>query len=306
MDWSSGFFESPSDAMSETSSLELIHESEDGYSLLFRCATGGRYRLYKALKPEYRDIPVYHDLLRKEYSIGIQLDHPNIRRYLGIRHMEGIGEAIEMEWIDGVPLNECSIPDRKYAIRIIDELCDALEYVHRKQTIHRDIKPSNILITHNGLNLKLIDFGFSDADWCSILKTRAGTLAYASPELRNGGEVDCRTDIYSLGAVINGILPRNHGVSGRCMKEDRDKRFPTAGSVRTALHRRRTLAILAATVVPAAFAAFATIAVLSPSGKTVIPASEDPRIPAAATDTSAIDIEDVFNEATKLIIDAAD
>ena len=321
MDWSSGFFESPSAALSEPSSLELIHESKDGYSLLFRCSSGGRFRLYKALKPEFRDQPVYRDLLRKEFSIGVQLDHPNIRRYLDFRPIEGLGEAIEMEWIDGTPLDECDIHDRKSAVRIIDGLCDALEYVHRKQIIHRDIKPSNILVTHNGLNVKLIDFGFSDADWCSLLKTPAGTLKYASPELKTGGDVDCRTDVYSLGAVIKEILPRNHGVAGKCLRDDRNSRFTSAESVKSALHRRRALSVAAAVSIPLVLIVIAAALIL-PAGNTVGSGSGNMPAPAAITpadtpaiapadtpaitpaDTGSVDIEDVFNEATKMIMDA--
>lgn len=316
MDWSSGFFESPSDVLLEPSSLELIHESEDGYSLLFKCSSGGRFRLYKALKPEYRDQSVYRDLLRKEFSIGVQLDHPNIRRYLDFRSIEGLGEAIEMEWIDGAPLDECDIQDRKFAVRVIDGLCDALEYVHRKQIIHRDIKPSNILVTYNGLNVKLIDFGFSDADWCSLLKAPAGTLRYASPELKSGGDVDCRTDIYSLGAVIKEILHCNYGVAGKCLRDDRNSRFKSAESVKSALHRRLALSFGVNVSIPLVLIAIAAVALFFPSRNMAgsgnlsvpfnpaVPYSSDDSTALTPADTGAVDIEDVFNEATKMIIEA--
>ena len=318
MDWSSGFFESPSDALSEPSSLELIHESKDGYSLLLKSSSGGRFRLYKALKPEFRDQPVYRDLLRKEFSIGVQLDHPNIRRYIDFRSIEGLGEAIEMEWIDGMPLDECDIQDKNSAVRIIDGLCDALEYVHRKQIIHRDIKPSNILVTHNGLNVKLIDFGFSDAAWCSLLKVPAGTQRYASPELKTGGEIDCRTDIYSLGTVIKEILPWNYGVARKCMRANPDSRFSSALSVKSALHRRRALSAAAIVAGPLVLISIAAATFISPSRDTAVseeahsafnpavPSSSDVPAGLKPADTGSIDIEDVFNEATKMIIDAAD
>lgn len=314
MDWTSGFFESPSDALSEPLSLELIHESKDGYSRLLRSSSGGRFRLYKTLKPEYREKTVYRDLLRKEFSIGVQLDHPNIRRYLDFRSIEGLGEAIEMEWIDGTPLDECCSQNKNSAVRIIDGLCDALEYVHRKQIIHRDIKPSNILVTHNGLNVKLIDFGFSDADWCSLLKIPAGTQRYASPELKMGGDVDCRSDIYSLGAVIKEILPWNYGVARKCMRDNRNSRFASAESVKSALHRRRTLSAAAIVSISLALISISAAIIIFPSRNideygnpfdpVVSSASDDPASIKPA-DTGSVDIEDVFNEATKMIIDAA-
>ena len=84
------------------------------------------------------------------------------------------------------------ISDKKLSRKIVSQLCDVLEYIHSKQVIHKDLKPENILITHNGQNVKLIDFGLSDSDDYAPLKFHAGTQAYAAPELLSGGKIDCR------------------------------------------------------------------------------------------------------------------
>ena len=63
----------------------------------------------------------------------------------------GLGNCIEMEWMDGVSLSEllkAGRPDRKLFRKLASELCDALIYMHNRQTLHRDIKPSNIMVTH--------------------------------------------------------------------------------------------------------------------------------------------------------------
>ena len=70
-----------------------------------------------------------------------------------------------MQWIDGVTLRSMlGHMDAGQEREVIDGICDALEYIHSKQIVHRDLKPENIIITHNGQNVKLIDFGLSDAD----------------------------------------------------------------------------------------------------------------------------------------------
>lgn len=55
------------------------------------------------------------------------------------------------------------------------QTCAALDYIHRRQIIHRDLKPENIMLTGNGGNVKLIDFGYSDTDSYAVLKQPAGT-----------------------------------------------------------------------------------------------------------------------------------
>ena len=82
------------------------------------------------------------------------------------------------------------------------ELTEAVGYAHAKGIVHRDLKPSNILITVNGENVKLLDFGLADADSYAILKQPAGTLRYISPEQVQTAVADVRNDIYSLGVVL--------------------------------------------------------------------------------------------------------
>ena len=147
--------------------LELIHSSDDGFSELYRGCKNGRFFVYKALKKEYRGNPLYEELLRKDFNIGFSLSHTGICQYFGLIDFPSIGNCIVMEWIDGRNLeNLISSGEigKGLARKIICELCDALGYIHKKQIIHRDLKPENIMITDNGHNVKIIDFGFSDAD----------------------------------------------------------------------------------------------------------------------------------------------
>lgn len=147
-----------------------------------------------------------------------------------------------------------SLGDRPTVRKILLELCDALEYLHRHQIIHRDLKPSNIMITRNGRNVKLIDFGLSDADWYATFKNPAGTKDYISPEQMAGESVDCRADIYSLGKIMQamGVYSR---IAAVCAAEDRDKRYGSVAEVRAAiLGRERRWRWIAAVAIAFVFA----------------------------------------------------
>ena len=219
--------------------IQIVHESPESYSILSRMTLDGKLVALKSLKPEYAGNPFYEGLLRKEYEIGGSFDHPNICPTMDFRNIPALGNCIVTQWIDGNNLAELlpTLKARSLTKKIILELCDALEYLHRNQIIHRDLKPSNIMITRNGQNVKLIDFGLTDADWYATFKNPAGTKDFISPEQMAGESVDCRADIYSLGKIMQamGIYSR---IASVCAVEDRDKRFRNVGEVRDAIIRR--------------------------------------------------------------------
>lgn len=233
----------------EPGDIQKIHESPESYSILSRMILGGKLVALKSLKPEYVGNPFYEGLLRKEYEIGRSLDHQNICPTLDFINIPNLGNCIVTQWIDGCSLAEwlrtnprrslslSKRTDRSAIRKILLELCDALEYLHRNQIVHRDLKPGNIMITKNGQNVKLIDFGLADADWYAVLKNPAGTRDYISPEQMAGESVDCRTDIYSLGKIMQrmGVYPR---IAVICAAKDRDKRYGSVSEVRSAILER--------------------------------------------------------------------
>jgi serine/threonine protein kinase len=200
----------------------------------------GKRFVLKGLKDEYAAHPNYRELLNKEFEIGYHLSHPNIVATLGMRRVEGLGEVIAIEYVDGITLAEAldkGIVTKDVARCILSEICDAMHYMHSLQVIHRDLKPENIMLTHNGNHVKIIDFGLADSDSHTIFKQPAGTRRYASPELVEGDKIDNRSDIYSLGVIIGLMLhdKRALRISQRCMKERRDERFADALDVKNAL-----------------------------------------------------------------------
>ncbi|MDO5443370.1 MAG: serine/threonine-protein kinase [Bacteroidia bacterium] len=220
--------------------------------MIVRIAKNGRFRVLKVLKPELRGNPRYEALLRKEFEIGYGLDHPNICKVYSFGEDDRFGHFIEMEWVDGLSLRELltsNTVDKRLCRKLILELCDALDYIHHAQVVHRDLKPDNILVTNNGQNVKLIDFGLSDEDSCYEYRIPGGTVSYASPEQLAGMPVDSRSDIYSLGLVINEMSGGKYpGICSRCLKRDPSGRYSSAKEVRDAIARRPYL-IAAATAI---------------------------------------------------------
>lgn len=239
MERSSVFFTSIDElAPSGPEGLREVCVSQSGYTVISTGVLDGKRVALKSLKPAYIGDPFYEGLLEKEYEIGCHLDHPDICRTIDFINFPEQGNCIVLQWVEGESLQALLDRGAKLPVRkLIDQLCDALEYIHCRQIIHRDLKPGNILITTNGQNVKLIDFGLSDTDDYAVLKNPAGTLDYVSPEQMRGETLDCRSDIYSLGRIMQalGACPR---IAAVCLKENRCERYADITEVRAALGRK--------------------------------------------------------------------
>ena len=159
----------------------------------------------KVLKEEFLDNEELVRRFKNESKAISILNHPNIVKVYDVSVTDQL-QYIVMEYIDGDNLEQLikkNALSAELARKIAGQLMDALEYMHNKQMIHRDLKPSNIMITHNGQNVKLIDFGLSDSDSFCVLKSPAGTSGYIAPEqMLPAAKAEPRADIYSLGMVL--------------------------------------------------------------------------------------------------------
>lgn len=255
---SSGFViqENNSEMISSFHSIKEIETK--GYSCLYTATQFGKKVILKGLKPEFKKERFYQDLLKKEFEISYSLNHPNIVKIIDFQNILNIGDCIVMEYVEGVTLREFiesqrveeaqNRIDKRVYEKIFNELLDAIEYFHSKQIIHRDLKPDNILITNNGNNVKIIDFGLSDADDYVILKQAAGTRKYAAPEqLIPNNTIDCRADIYSLGIILKNNFPKSyHKIAEKCAQQDKEKRFSSVGDIRNFIKRKKITKITAA------------------------------------------------------------
>ncbi|MBO4874455.1 MAG: serine/threonine protein kinase [Bacteroidales bacterium] len=248
----SGFVTKPFVDKSTNEFTDYVEMPCGGFNRLFRAKRYGKWFVLKGLKPEYSTNPFYRELLDKEFELGMMLSHPNIVTFYGKEHDAVVGDCIVMECVDGVTLSDFlkTKPSSSIVMKVIEEILSAMSYFHGLQVIHRDIKPSNILVTRNGNNVKIIDFGFSDTDSHVILKQPAGTARYAAPEQVEGTvALDNRADIYSFGVVLKDIVAATgfrscSAVVRKCTQTDREKRYGSAAEVLTAIKSRRKMMIV--------------------------------------------------------------
>lgn len=181
---------------------------------LFRVSRSGRYFVIKTTKDNSSR---QRELLRREYELSLGCEHPHIVNILFYEYDTPVGEGIVMQYIDGCTLREylAASPKKAEKRRLFSELLSAVAYLHKRGVVHNDLKPENILITNNGHSLKLIDFGLASDDAHYILRTPGCTYSYASPELRSGGKVDVRSDVYSLGVIMREMFGAS-AIAKRC------------------------------------------------------------------------------------------
>ena len=175
----------------------------------------------KALRPEHAGSVEIRERFRREARMAAAFKHPSIVPlhwygeveqlcFFVMRYMSGGTLAHRLE-VDG-PIGWEVVRD------ILVQLADALAYAHEHDVIHRDIKPANILFEEDGRPM-LADFGIAKlagADTLTGSNQRPGTPHYMSPEqLRGIGEVDARTDLYSLGLVAYAMIIGTEEIPGR-------------------------------------------------------------------------------------------
>ena len=240
---SSGFVFQDCHSETKSSFYDIKNIETKGYSSLHTATYLGKKVILKGLKPEFKNERFYQDLLKKEFEISRSLDHPNIVKTIDFQNIPNLGDCIVMEYIEGLTLTQTltQTQTKGFYDKIFNELLDAMEYFHSKQIIHRDLKPSNILITNNGNNVKIIDFGLSDTDDYVILKQAAGTRKYAAPEqLIPNNTIDCRADIYSLGIILMNNFPKSYQkIADKCAQQDREKRFSSVDEIRNYIKKKK-------------------------------------------------------------------
>lgn len=155
--------------------------------------------------------------LREAQSAG-RLSHPNIVTIYDVGEADGLA-YIAMEYLPGATLR--NLMDKgpmplDLALDTAAQMAEALAFAHEHGVIHRDIKPANVVVTGRRGRIKLTDFGI--AHLANSDRTHAGQMLgsprYMSPEQAKGGEVDGRSDIFSLGAVLYEMLTGRYAFDG--------------------------------------------------------------------------------------------
>jgi len=216
------------------SSIEGASVRLGRYKLLERMGEGGCGVVYLAEQEE----PVRRKVALKIVRLGMDterviarfeaerqalalMNHPNIAQVLDAGATATGRPYFVMELVRGVRItdycnqHQLDIPSR---LELFIEVCQAIQHAHQKGILHRDIKPSNILVVEHGEKAtpKVIDFGIAkaiegrlgDRRTVTFIEQFIGTPAYMSPEQAETGgtDVDTRSDIYSLGALLYELL----------------------------------------------------------------------------------------------------
>ncbi len=228
----------------------------------------------KLIKPEISSDKKTIERFRNELKIARNIRHKNVCGMFDLGEAEG-ARFITMEYVSGEDLKSFIrraaplSPSR--TIAIAKQVCEGLAEAHRMGVVHRDLKPSNIMIDKDG-NARIMDFGIARSlkeKGITGAGVMIGTPEYMSPEQVEGKDLDQRTDIYSLGVIlyemVTGRVPfegdtalsiavkhkteqpkdpkeLNSQISEdisriilKCLEKDKDKRYQSAGEVRSEL-----------------------------------------------------------------------
>jgi serine/threonine-protein kinase len=176
----------------------------------------------KVLPGNFADDPIFQERFRREAHSAAQLNEPHVVPIHDFGEIEG-RLYVTMRLIDGRDLQTVLAegplsPER--AVRIIEQVAQALYAAHRVGLVHRDIKPSNILLDDNDFAY-LIDFGIARAAGeTGLTSTGAtiGTWSYMAPERFQGSAADARADIYALACVLYESLTGQPPFAGDSME----------------------------------------------------------------------------------------
>ena len=248
--------------------LRLIHTSRYGNSRVFTANYNGKKVIVKALKKECADDAACKASLKQEFETTSILDNKYIRRALDFVQIEGMGDCIIFEYVEGKSLAEhvrVGTLSEKQVKSVLAEVCEALYYLHRNGIVHCNLNPDNIMVTANDCRVKLIDIGVPETKQEADRELLIKEMEFVAPEIIKGEDFDSRADIYSLGKIMEFIGERNiskqfSAVATHCTQFSREQRFDNISDVRSAITKGHSfMKLIIVAVVLAILAGLAVI-----------------------------------------------
>jgi serine/threonine protein kinase len=229
--------------------IKPLYTSRYGNSRVFTARSSGKRIVLKALKPECVHDAACRASLRQEYETTSMLDSKYVRKALDFVNIQGLGDCIVFEFIEGKTLAEhvrVGTLSEKQVKSILVEMCDGLQYLHRNRIVHSNLKPENVMVTSNDYHIKLIDIGIPETKQEADRELLIKEMEFVAPEIIKGEDFDSRADIYSLGKIMEFIGERNitrqyNATATHCTQFSKEQRFDTISEVRSAVGKGRSV-----------------------------------------------------------------
>jgi serine/threonine protein kinase len=191
----------------------------------------------KILLPRLSRDPAAVERLRREATIAMRLDHPNVCPILRLGEADRMIYLV-MPYLEGEPLSEHETRRGPFAVNeavpLLVQICQGLQHAHDLQIIHRDLKPENIMLVPDGTNdtgeplyrAVVMDFGLAKERRAGpeVAKLTAtgivlGTPEFMSPEQIRGKPLDGRSDVYALGILAFELFTGQLPFAGKSAQE---------------------------------------------------------------------------------------
>ena len=208
--------------------IEHLPEWDEEFYHVYTAKKFGKWLMLKTLKPEYRENPIFREMLEKELDVRYNLAHPNIVMINDFEEVPGLGMCIITDDVYGDSLKK--LLDKGEITedilnKVIHQLVEAMEYIQVNHIVHHPITPERIIFTENIHNLKVIDVGFDQKNCLSA--------------------ADASEDIYNFGVILNLLLDAMKSdnlhlkqVAKKCTSQDPKKRYHDIQDLKMALSNR--------------------------------------------------------------------
>lgn len=215
--------------------IEHLPQWDEEFYHVYTAKKYGKWVMLKTLKPQYRDIQEYREMIEKEFEVRYNLAHPHIVMINDYEEVPGLGMCIITDDVYGKSLRQI-LDEGKITEHHVDQLrhqlVSAMEYILANHIVHHPIRPETIIFTESIENLKLIDVGYDQ-------KRSLSTMT-----------VD--DDIYNYGLILREVIDRAgitdarlKAVAERCLDPNPARRFHSVSDLHLALENTNNSRIYA-------------------------------------------------------------